>query len=664
MPEFRFDEWLNAQLRNVPVPRDLHARLAASRPRSDDELDATLRDVPVPPHLERHLRRIAWRGRRPSMWGTLALAASVLIVLGTGGYLALNRATIAPRASMVANQTEPVRTARPPIIAAQRSETPGKPEAKPRRQQPITVPLDSPRQWAEDKPQKLPFTLEDVATVSTSIKQAIEAKLRTQAALGASGRIERLPELDAFESPLARGVSPPRIRGYDMLFQLRHGEQPFVSPAGHKLLRVCRVPFTFRTSSYDLAAASVAEGKLPAHEEIRVEDFLAAQRYALPTAPAAGLALHAAASPAPLGEPGLHLLQLIVQGGKASNPRRQGVRLIVVVDTSSAMQFEARWKTIHRALANLGRQLTPGDRLTLIGFAERPRVLAEDATRDELEKLLASGALEQTAGSADFAQAIQSACEAVQAVPSSEVRRVVFVTAGRAEFNDTARTRSRESLLQLAAANIPWRIVRMSPTDDDALWGDLARRASGRTCAVTSADGLYAVLLECLSGRPQTVAHGVSMRITFNPQAVTSYRMLGHASATLTGEAGDPLEIDLDAEQTASSMFELWLKPAGDGELAIAELLWRDPVGGQPRRRVQPIRRSQVASSFAQAPPWLQQGILAARTAEYLRGSYFVPRSRRLDQLSDLAGEVDRRAAHMPEFQALVRLIHQADKRD
>ncbi|MEX0677516.1 MAG: VWA domain-containing protein [Pirellulales bacterium] len=658
MPDFAFDEWMDAQLRNVPVPSDLHARLAAGRPPSDDELDALLRDVPVPPQLERHLRRIAWRGRTSSVWGSLALAASVLIVLGTGAYLAIFSGAIAPDAPMVASQSavrEPEIATRPVARRSQR-------KASPRRQQPVVVPLGPPRQVSDDPPQKLPFTLKDVATVSTSIKQAIEARLQARAALGASGEIERLPELDAFESPVPRGVVPPRLGGYDMLFQLRYGEQPFVSPAAHKDLRASRVPFTFRTASYDLAVARVGAGQLPANEEIRVEDFLAAQRYALPGPPAGSLALHAAASPSPLGEPGLHLLQLIVQGGKASKPRRQGVRLIAVVDTSAAMRFEARAKTVERALLNLGRELEAADRLTLIGFAEQPRVLAENRTRDELAELLASGTLGQSDGSADFPSAIQSACEAVRAVPSSEARRVVFVTAGRAEFDDAQLSRSRESLLHLAAADIPWQIIRLSPTDDNSQWDDLARRAHGRTCAVTSADGLYAVLLEILTGRPQTVANSVSMRITFNPKVVTSYRMLGHASATLTGEAGDPLEVDLVAEQTATIMFELWLKPAGNGELATAELLWRDPASGQPRRSVQPIRRSQVASSFAQAPPWLQQGILAASTAEFMRASYFVPRSRRLDRLLDLAAQVDDRAEKMPEFQALVRLIRDAGK--
>lgn len=657
MPDFGFDEWLDAQLRNVPVPRDLHARLSATRRPSDEELDAALCDVPVPPHLERHLRRIAQHNRRISVWRSLAVAASVLIALGTGTYWGFSRDTPAANKAVVAKRTTPA--GRSPKTAA----PPSRPqhEGPQRRQEPITVPLAPAGQWAEDQPSKLPFTLQDVATVSTTIKQAVETRLRAQAALGASGKIEQLSDLDVFEPPPARGLSPPRLRGYDLLFQLKQGEHPFVSPAMHKDLRVSRVPFTFRTSSYDQALDNIEKGRLPPREEIRVEDFLAAQRYALSVPPAAGLALHVAACPCPLGEAGLHFLQLTVQGGAVPQVPHRPSRLIVVVDTSTAMRFDARSRTLERALEKLSEHLDPDDRLTLIGFAEQPRVLAENATRDELAELLAAGTLRQTAGSADFTSAIQSACEAVHAVTTSDARQVVFVTAGRAELDDAQLGLASSSLLRLVAADIPWQIVRLNHADDRPHWSDLARRAHGRSSAVTSAEELFAVLLETLSGRPQTVAHGVSMRIAFNPKVVTSYRLLGHESATLTGEASDPLEVDLHAGQTATNMYQLWVRP-GDDELAVVELLWHDPRNGQPRRRVQPILRAQVASSFRQAPAWLQQGILAASTAEFLRGSYYVPNSRRLGQLLELTAEVDARAAELPDFQGLVRMIEAADR--
>jgi Ca-activated chloride channel family protein len=249
--------------------------------------------------------------------------------------------------------------------------------------------------------------------------------------------------------------------------------------------------------------------------------------------------------------------------------------------------------------------------------------------------------------------------DAVGVLAANQPRRVVFVTAGGADIDDAQLARASESLLQLAASGAAWQIVRVLPTDGAFRWSDLARQAQGSSQSITSADELCAALVEGLTGQSRVVAHGVALHVTFNPKLVTSYRLLGHESATLTGASGDPLEVDLVAGQTATGMFELWLKPAAEGEIARVEVTWRD-LGGQPRRMQRVVARSEVASSFTAAPPWLQQGIVTASAAELLRASYYVPRSRRLDQLLELVGEMNESAAKMPEFQALVRLIETA----
>jgi Ca-activated chloride channel family protein len=670
MPDFGFDDWMDAELRNVPVPPDLAARLSASRPApnpSDEALDAALRNVPVPPDLGRRLRRIARQDPWPLFLGKAALAASVLLLITGGGYywLALPAASEPQKSSpiaraaqssgvqkLAASPTRP-RTSRGPV----------------ERQQPVEVRLGESLEATEGE---LPKAIANVAQVGSSLREAVEAGLRSQAALGSGGQIEPLPRLDVFEPSPPRGVSPPRSRGYDMLFHLRYGEHPFVSPAAGRELQTSRVPFSLRTTSYDAAIAEVQQGRAPAAERIRVEDFLAAQRYALPEAPGGGLAFHAAASPTPLGSAGQHLLQLAVQGGRVPAARRQPVRLIAVVDTSAAMRFDARARLVERALAGLVRHLTADDRLTLVGFAAKPKVLAEEITRGDLERMLATESLAEMTGRADLAGAMQSACDVLRAMQPGGPRRVVFITAGSDQLDENRARQAGESLAKLAAEGVTWQIVRLGAAGDEAPLGEWARTSGGKLAAAQSADELAAVLLEAVIARPTTTASGVSMRITFNPKVVTSYRLLGHEAATLTGDAADPLEIDLRAEQVATSLFELWLKPldaskpqdqAGRaGDLAIVEILWRDPTSGQPRRSVQPIRRSQVAATFSEAPAWHQQAVLAARTAEIMRASYYVPNGRRLGQLSALAAEVDPRVASQRDFRTLVHLIEHADK--
>ncbi len=360
MPDFGFDDWMDAELRNVSVPRDLDARLRASRPSpeevaaaqgdphdpGDARMDAVLRNVQVPAGLHRRLHAIPHRSRllflpRAVSQRAWAAAASLLILASAGAYLATVRQTGRPEQPNVAVRSPaPTSPERGRTVVVQSDPAGGRARTahKSTRQTPVTVPLGQP-QLAEGESYRL---LENVAGVGASIRQAIEAKMRAEYALGAGGKIEQLPDLEVLERPIDLGVSPPRVRGYDMLFQLRHGEHPFVSPGANAALETSRVPFTFRTASYDRATASIAEGHLPAGDEVRVEDFLAAQQYALPSAPQSGLALHVAGCPAPFGETGKHVLQIAVQAARARRSNQKPTRVIAVVDTSSAMQAGAR----------------------------------------------------------------------------------------------------------------------------------------------------------------------------------------------------------------------------------------------------------------------------------------------------------------------------------
>ncbi len=448
MPDF--DDWIDAQLRNVPVPRDLHARLRATRtsrgnndddgagPLDDERLDAMLCDVRVPARLERRLRLIPrshWPA--PGMW---AAAASILILIGGSAYWVASRRVlndghqdqVASRAARPAPATPPVES----IAQAPRTRKTARP---PRLQTPVTVRLG---QDAE-QPEPPGGVLDNVANVGNSLRQAIEARLRANSALGSGGQLQRLPALDVLESPVARGVSPPRVRGYDLLFQLKHGEHPWVVPAASASLKVSRVPFSFRTSSYDQAVDSIASGRLPEASDVRVEDFLAAQQYVLPPAPAARVVLHAAGCPSPLGKNGSQLLQFAVQAGPSAQAQHAATRLVAVVETSAAMQAGARSKTMLRALGKLAAQMGPLDRLTVIGFSEAPSVIAENATRADVLSFLASGSLKGFGGSANALAAIRAACETADALPANETRRLLFVTTRDGAFEGDERAKPR-----------------------------------------------------------------------------------------------------------------------------------------------------------------------------------------------------------------------------
>ncbi len=685
MPNFAPDDWIDAQLRDVSVPQDLLARLAETPVEADagdhlamlaggatsgdPRLDVLLRDVPVPARLEGRLLRIARHGRPAPAWLRFGLAASLFIALGLGAtaYVGLITGALGPGSSIVVEKQ--------PSADAPDGRTPSVGVAsRGRQQRPLHRPKHEARtsesSIAQATPNEAPATppaalaiMERMGELGSWFEQAVEEHRRAAAALGASGHFERLPALDALEMPAIRGMAPPLVHGYDQLFHLKHGEHPFTAPGAHKDLMSTRVPLVFGTTSYDLALRGLSGGAMPAPDEIHVEDFLAAQRFALHAAQPGELALHLAAAPSPLAEPGLYMMQVAVQGGPNALGDHPPTRLLVLIDTSSAMRGEARWEMALRSLDQVARQMAPADRMTLIGFAEQPQMLAENATSDQLRTLLASDNLAAPAGSADLPAAIHVAAELASALPAGHRCRLMFITAGRQQWSESALEGTGADLAGLAAADTPWQVVRLTSGDGDDGWATLAELGHGEISTAATATELHHALAMKLIGRSSRVATHARLKLIFNPRIVTGYRLLGHVSPTLTGSPGDAPEVELDADDLATGMFELWIKPDGGDEIAAAELTWQAPTSGQQRRQVHVLKRRQIATSFAKAAPWLQHGMIAAKTAEALRGSFFVSGQHAVAQLLTAASQVNERVAEQPDFQALVALLRQAEKR-
>jgi Ca-activated chloride channel family protein len=463
------------------------------------------------------------------------------------------------------------------------------------------------------------------------------------------------------------------VHGYGLLFQLKYGEHPLVSPAQHEELASTRMPFAFDTASFDLARVTVRAGERPPADEIRVEEFLAAHDYSLPKPPASGLALHLAGSVSPLGggpasHGARHLLELVVQAASHDPQQHYPNRLIVAVDASSHMRRGARLDAARRALAKLAERMNDRDRVTLLRFAEQPTILAKNATADELNRLVWSDALSAPSGAADLPRAIEAAWEAARDVQALDPRHVVVVSGERGNFDATVLSRSVEQLRELAEMNIPWRIVRLAAEGTDAHWADLAAGAQGKVVPAHSPAEVYDSLLEALANEPTLAAESVSVSLTFNPEVVAAYRLVGHEARTLTGLSPDPVTIDLRADQTALCLYEITLKPPAGSKSPAAhqacavEVTWRHPSTHELQRIARPIARRQLSGSFTQAPAWFQEAVVVAKAAEVLRGSYYAPTSRGVGQVLDLADQVDPRVTPQPDFQKLVELLKKAEK--
>ncbi|HTM55886.1 MAG TPA: hypothetical protein VL175_17795 [Pirellulales bacterium] len=656
MPDF--DDWIDEKLRDVPVPPHLNRRLMSigsmrGEAKEDKRLDAVLQSVPIPHSLAERLRAIAKRRSVP-VWPYVGVAAAALVILSI---VALRED--APRQAQDDNPQDGAapavastiklpdlspEAAEPNVISREPTAAPPSASAHVPSSRPPSHPVPAHR----IHPVSLPWG--DLRTRAGQWLTDMEKKRASLEMLGSGGQLDRLPALEAFEPVVSRGISPPRVRGYDLMFHLKHGEQPFVPPTVPELAS-SRMPFSFTTLSFDRLAEAGLTRSTPV-EEIRVEDFIAAQNYPLPTPPAHGLSLHVAASPSPLGDRGLHLLQVAVQSEGARNrpASRSPAHLFVVLESSDRMVSTGRWQTAWRSLGRVGNQLQPRDRLTVLACAETPEVLVAGASPRELRDSLPDLPTAARSGRANLEAGISAAIAAAERDLRGQPRIVLLTAARDVEPGQEAGWQ------RLEESRFPWQVIRLGTESSSG-----AREDSNITSAHFAGE-IAALITGQLNGQPAVAASDVSLRLTFNPQVVTGYRLLGHARPTLTGEAAGPLSVELPPGETATALYELWVKPEGNDVIATAELTWHDPMAGQPRRVGQAVRRGQVAEAFAQSPAWFQQAVVAAKTAEVLRGSYFSPSLRPFTQVRDLARQVEARTSAGQEFHQLIELLDSAER--
>ena len=183
------------------------------------------------------------------------------------------------------------------------------------------------------------------------------------------------------------------------------------------------------------------------------------------------------------------------------------------------------------------------------------------------------------------------------------------------------------------------------------------------------------------------VREAVEIQLEIDPEKIVGYRTVGYGHSEsgqiLRRSHGDSLAIG----QEASVLFEVWLQPDANDDVAWAAARWHYGIESQPikTQRTESQRTdSQRTESqrlgirtaddvdFGSISASLQMAILAAETAAILGGDSAYSwqsgdqplehdRSSTIDDLLKLANLVDVPPSHRSAFERLVSLLHQLD---
>lgn len=703
------DNWIDAELRHVPLPPGLVERLRAASQLTDDDIDTwlgevavpvglvaqlreivadealdlrlcavdtpvglldelqaiptdeALRDVPVPEELLVELRRIP---PRPWRWSPaqIALAASLMLLV-TGAYVS----------SVVGWMMSAYNSANGITATVLMLPEPGV-ELTSAVSAPVSLAIDdeAPRPSstaiviADDDPLDRPI---DTRTIQQQLDTVLPVgydltdhvlPLRYGILGQNSASEERGPDLETVQLAEPRGVEPPIVAGFDRKFLVKHRTQPVVVLAAAPTLAQQRLPLWRETTSFDRLRTAAAHGQLPAAHEIQVEDFLAAMECQFAPAAPGELGIRTAAGPSPLSKGEASLLQVGVQAGALV--RKSPVHLTVVVDTSDSMRWSDRLERVRHVLRRLVAQMGESDRMSLVVFNDAADTIVEDAGRSDAATIDEAIDALSAHGSSNFGAGLQQAAMASESPAALALgnRRIILLTDSLPALPADVSTQVDALVEELLTARIAIDVVDVD-SDADARLKSFALRCRQSLIVARDADALQRQLVQRITGASPEIAAGATIRLRFNPQSVKAYRLLGHEAIALGGMPAS-IESSLLAGESAMVLLEVWLHDSGPSDVATVELQWND-TDGRRRARHEEVRRVQFVPSLREAALSLQAAAIAAEAAEALRQSPFtLARDRDLRPVLQAAEEVNPRLAERPAFRRFVAVLREAER--
>ena len=377
--------------------------------------------------------------------------------------------------------------------------------------------------------------------------------------------------------------------------------------------------------SFRLALAALARGEAPDPASIRPEEFYNAFNTGDPApAMADKVSCHTEQAIDPVMQQ-RNLLRIAMRVPTTGREAAQPLRLTVLLDTSGSMEREDRAAAVHSAMKALVSLLGPDDRVTLIGFARQPRLLADQVPGDKARSLLDLIAHIPAEGGTNLEEGIKVAGDIARRQFSAPAQnRVVLLTDGAANLGD-ANPASLAALVEtLRQQGISFDACGVG-TDgiQDSVLEALTRKGSGRYYLLDTPDAADAGFAHLLAGAFRPAAENVKVQVRFNPSRVGSYRLIGFENHRLKREdfRNDTVAAAaLAGGEAAVALYEVQVLPQGDGDLGQVYVRFHDTASGAMVERSWPLVYDPNAPAFDRATPTMQLAGTAALLAEKLRG--------------------------------------------
>ena len=395
--------------------------------------------------------------------------------------------------------------------------------------------------------------------------------------------------------------------------------------------------------SFKLAAASLGNGRMPAPDSIRSEEFINAFDYHDPEPlQDQPLAFTFERARDPFAQE-RDFLRFSVKAAAVGRQEGRALNLVLLLDTSGSMERADRVAIIREALRVLSAQLQPQDTVSVVTFARTARLWADGVRGDQAGATLDKVGGITPEGGTNLEEAMRLAYEtALRHFIAGGMNRVVLLTDGAANLGNVdpkaltqkVETERRQGIA-LDCFGVGW--------DDynDDLLEQLSSNGDGRYAFINSPDEASTEFAAKLAGALQVAAEDVKVQVEFNPARVAAWRQIGYAKHQLTKEQFRDNSVAAGAiasREAGNALYVIETRPDGEGPIATVRVRYRMPGTQDNYERSWLVDYSGAMPSLEQSSPAMRLAATAAEFSEWLAHSPFAQDATPDELLNDLSG--------------------------
>ncbi len=348
------------------------------------------------------------------------------------------------------------------------------------------------------------------------------------------------------------------------------------------------------TAGYSLMRYELKNYAVISPDSVRLEEYVNYFDYDYP-APEKGDGIGASAYLSPCPWNPEHKLLTVGLKTEESNIDGQGGNYVFLIDVSGSMSGTERLDLVKYSIKELVKNLSQNDTVTIVTYANGVDIKLRSMSASEknrstifeaLDSLTASGG---TNGEGGLELAYECAEKAFRLGGNN---RVVLMSDGDFNIGMSDNTDMKEFIQDKAKSGVYLSVLGfgMGNMRDDML-ETLALNGNGNYAYIDTELEAKKVLCEELSGTLYTVAKDAKAGVTFNPETVNSYRLLGYDMKRMSESDFENTEKDageIGSNLTVTAIYEIELKEDAQKDSQIAEihLKWKDTAENNKEKKI------------------------------------------------------------------------------